>query len=130
MNFEETVKYVMKEHSVAFAYSSRKEGEMVVGADIYVLLYQGAERFQINYLGGNFHDTFAHESVFHDQEIPTEAKKLIYRKTILKSDYVEFCLLSKIDVVLKFLNGYSESNQNAVFSYESRNGILFENCAI
>ncbi len=113
MTYDEAVKFIIKNKSQAFNYSLRKQGEQVIGANIYILRYNDdfekdpdeEDEFDLKFVGGLFREPWGEEDIWYPEIIPSEAKELKYYPVKKNLSSIDFNY--EVQIVLEKLTGRS-----------------------
>lgn len=108
LSFDEAVRHVLENKSLAYTFSPFEKKGRVVGGLIYAVKYDLDENeICIDYLDGYFGDFGGAEDFYSLDDIPEDAKALKYQIADLKTD--RFFWGDIIEIIIKLLMGLPES---------------------
>lgn len=115
MNFDDAIRYVIENKTIAFSYTPEKENEKPIGAVIWVIEYdeeikeymddENLENYRLAYADGQFYSIERGEDFYCSDNLPEEAKILTYRPANCES--ISEYFFYQIQIILKILAGYS-----------------------
>jgi hypothetical protein len=109
LNYNEALQYVKETKGQVYSFSPNKEGNKVVGGEIFYIQYcqehdedpEEYSMFDIDLIAGDFDDIDGEVDHYSDISVPQDAKKLIYKKTTISESPYEYSLGVALDMLKK-----------------------------